>query len=151
MDLLDFYAGKTGDEGMFTYINLTQHDALASQVEAGVFEPHDELKNRVRELITFNSIDETEPVELRERAQEIAGLLLELNEQLTSAGLEPIERALIGGAPYFMPYLAVALYDADIMPYYAFTERKSTEKVVDGKTIKTSSFEHAGFVVGWVD
>ena len=51
---------------------------------------------------------------------------------------------MIGGAPYLMAELEMALGWVGIIPLYAFSVRVSSEK--DG--VKTSVFRHLGFVGG---
>lgn len=53
---------------------------------------------------------------------------------------------MIGGAPFFMRYLEVALLDQSVEPVYAFTCRETKEITVDGGLQKTSVFRHVGFV-----
>ena len=51
---------------------------------------------------------------------------------------------MIGGMPSFMPVLESVLISKGIKVGYACTERKSVDKEVDGKIIKTAVFVHAG-------
>ena len=113
-------------------INLTQHPAVPEQVESGVFEPAD--KESVKALLTFIGMPTIEVVKAR------AAALAEI------AVAEHAEAAMIGGAPYLMAPLHMALTERGIKPLYAFSERVSVEKVVDGDTVKTSVFKHVGFV-----
>ena len=54
---------------------------------------------------------------------------------------------MIGGAPYLMGALEVALKKVGIQPVYSFSERVSKEVVLeDGTTQKTSVFCHKGFI-----
>ena len=115
-------------------INLTQHVATAEQVTAGVFEPAD--KKAVQDLLTFNTAP-SKP-EMATRAEALAEL----------AKGENAEAAMIGGAPYFMAPLELALTAAGIQPLYSFTERRATETLdpATGEVKKTQVFIHAGFV-----
>lgn len=45
-----------------------------------------------------------------------------------------------------MGALERALINEGIKPLYAFSLRESVERVVDGKTVKTTVFHHLGFV-----
>lgn len=114
-------------------LNLTQHSATADQVAAGVFEPDNKLL--VQELLTFDNMPETDVV--RRRAFQLAHL----------AELESAESAMIGGAPFFMATLEVALRARGIKPLYSFTRRESAD-VPDGEggVKKTQVFRHIGFV-----
>jgi hypothetical protein len=57
---------------------------------------------------------------------------------------------MLGGAPFLMAPLHVALVEAGFVPVYAFSERVSTETIDgNGNTIKTSTFAHKGFVGGY--
>lgn len=55
-------------------------------------------------------------------------------------------KVLIGGVPFLMRPLEEALERYGLVPVYAFSKRKSQEKMEDGKVIKTQVFEHLGFV-----
>lgn len=57
------------------------------------------------------------------------------------------QAAVMGGAPYYMPYLEGALEFHGIRPIYAFTQRKVIEiPQEDGTVVKQSAFSHAGWV-----
>ncbi len=132
-------------------INLTQHTATAEQVEAGVVQ-FPELQGdclassygfrpdqfgyytSLTDLLTFESIDST--VSAWNRAVLLAIITKKLG----------YKTAMIGGAPFFMPLLEQALAQNGILPVYAFSQRESVEKVVDGQVIKTNVFKHVGFV-----
>ncbi len=45
-----------------------------------------------------------------------------------------------------MPVLQKALQMRGITVLYAFSERVSVEKIVDGVVIKTNEFKHIGFI-----
>jgi hypothetical protein len=56
-------------------------------------------------------------------------------------------KAMVGGAPYLMPYLERALKAKDISPIYAFSKRESIDQVQpDGSVRKVAVFRHAGWV-----
>ena len=67
-------------------LNLTQHEATAEQLEAGVIEPPPGVKESIKALLTFEDIPSVE--EIRERALRLA----EIAETLTRP------KAMIGGA-----------------------------------------------------
>ena len=132
-------------------INLTQHQATPEQVAAGVVD----LPPAVRELLLMELTFETLPSaeEIEDRAAFIAALALgfassRVDEDLDNAGALPQGvRAMIGGAPYLMSALEVALLDAGIQPVYAFSIRESREEQqADGSVRKVNIFRHAGFV-----
>lgn len=117
--------------GKYEVYNLTQHVATPEQVSAGVTPeaPTEELKA----LLTFQSLPTLE--EIAERAEKIADL---------AAGYPA---AMIGGAPYLMAPLEVALKKRGVEPVYAYSERRSVEKTLpDGSVQKTAVFEFKGFV-----
>lgn len=114
-------------------INLTQHRATPAQVEAGVIDSITPLAD----LLTFETLPSR--AELETRAETLATIAREARAQA----------AMIGGAPYFMSYLEVALRQRGITPLYAFSVRRSTETHnADGSVSKAQVFEHAGFVEG---
>ena len=108
---------------MNTIYNLTQHNPTADQMNAGV----GQIIDGVPELLSFD-----EPPTFSEmvaRAEKIVG------------------KAMIGGAPFFMPVLARAPYDRHYEPVYAFSRREVVETTEpDGSVKKTAVFRHAGFV-----
>jgi hypothetical protein len=112
-------------------LNLTMHKATKEQIEAGVFDLHGE---GIVNLLTFEEIPT--PDELEERATQLAKI----------AQKQKVRKAMIGGAPYLMPYLENQLCLNGIAPVYAFSKRESVEKELDGKVIKTNVFKHVGFV-----
>ena len=115
-----------------TILNLTQHSASEEQIAAGVIEPSDKAK--VKALLTFTSMPSME--EVWDRACELAAV----------ADSEGVDKVMIGGAPYLMARLERALQNYDMQAVYAYSERVSTEIVVDGVTHKAGSFRHLGFV-----
>jgi hypothetical protein len=115
-------------------LNLTQHTATAEQVAAGVVELNQEDKVLVQSLLTFEEIPSMSGI--FQRADKIARLAKKYN----------IIKAMIGGAPYLMSELEKALMAEEIVPLYSFSVRSSTEKLVDGKIIKTNVFIHVGFI-----
>jgi len=125
---------------MSRILNLTQHLATPDQIEAGVYditEPqHREILLRA---LTFETVPGDEDVV--DAAEELAGLATSLAEDGGDV--------MIGGAPFLMHSLHVALVNAFLNPVYAFSVRKSVEKTMpDGSVQKASVFQHAGFVRG---
>lgn len=107
-------------------LNLTQH---TSTPEQDCTEPGN--KSFVQELLTFEAIPNMK--EIWHRAETLALL----------AEREGATEAMIGGAPFLMPALELALLARDITPLYAFSRREVVEEV-SGK--KTAIFRHLGFV-----
>lgn len=121
-------------------VNLTQHGASAEQIKAGVFDLDSSRKDILREELTFDHLPSAR--DIRRRAEAIASLA----SICPSASGEFASHAMIGGAPYLMAPLESALRAKGIVPLYAFSVRESVEKVIDGATVKTNVFRHAGFV-----
>lgn len=121
-------------------VNLTQHGACVVQKKAGVFDLDSSRKDILREGLTFDHLPSAQ--DIRRRAEAIASLASTCSNE---AG-ELASHAMIGGAPYLMAPLESALRAKGIVPLYAFSVRESVEKVVDGATVKTNVFRHAGFV-----
>jgi hypothetical protein len=114
-------------------LNLTQHTATADQVAAGVVEPKD--KKKIQEMLTFT--EKPTAGEVLERAEALAAIARE----------EGATHAMIGGAPFLMMPLHLALYRRGIVPVYAFSVRESTEEMLpDGTVRKVQVFRHAGFI-----
>ena len=114
-------------------LNLTQHIATPEQVLAGVVEPID--KKEVQELLTFIFPPTLKQMEFR--ATRLAQIALENNCNIT----------MLGGAPYFMGSIELALVAEKIMYMYSFSERVSVETTdEDGSIVKTNVFKHTGWV-----
>ncbi len=110
-------------------LNLTQHKGSPEQIKAGLVEPPDEEKRVIQKLLTFDNPPNSH--EIWERARKIANMC-------------PAKcvAAMIGGAPFLMSCLEVALINKQIRPLYAFTKRVVTEKA----GVKTSVFKHVKFI-----
>ncbi len=118
---------------MTTILNLTQHNASPAQVEAGIVEPAD--KAVVQALLTFDELPTQELLAERARA---------LTTMVHESGHKAV---MIGGAPFFMAPLELALREADIRPLYAFSVRRSVDvHQPDGSVRKQTVFDHLGFV-----
>ena len=118
---------------MTRIINLTQHAATPDQQREGVFEP--QLKEKVKELLTFKSVPTVE--EITSRAVQLAFIAKD----------EGADAAMIGGAPYLMRALEDALIMNGIEPVYAFSVREAVEtQNPDGSVVKRMVFRHAGWV-----
>jgi len=137
-------------------INLTQHPATNEQVSAGVFDLPPGLRGDLVAMLTFDALPGAD--EVRDRAHDIAvmaSMLASGEDRAEEAGDEVAESdlgafalsAMIGGAPYLMAPLEIALREQGIEPVYAFSVRESTEQVQqDGSVRKVNTFRHAGFV-----
>ena len=134
-------------------LNLTQHTATPEQIAAGVVagEISDAQQTEVRALLTFDTLPT--PVEVRRRAErlaQIAASAFTIVDYGGDSGLcanESFKFAMIGGAPYLMAPLEVALRAHGITPVYAFSVRESVDQVQpDGSVRKVAVFRHAGFV-----
>jgi len=116
-------------------LNLTQHRATYMQVAVGVLDPPAGDKEWLRGLLTFE--EPPSQSELRRRARLIA-----LFAEATGT-----EKAMIGGAPFFMSTLETALKERGIQPLYAFSKREVLEELQpDGSVRKITVFRHLGFV-----
>jgi hypothetical protein len=138
---------------MTRILNLTQHSPTPEQIAAGVVsgEISDAQQTEVRALLTFDTLPT--PVEVRHRAErlaEIAASAFTIVDYGGDSGLcanELFKYAMIGGAPYLMAPLEVALRARGITPVYAFSVRESVDQVQpDGSVRKVAVFRHAGFV-----
>lgn len=136
-----------------TILNLTQHNATPAQITSGVVDLVGSDKDLLVELLTFNTLPTVEEIE--SRAQKIAyiasDLMLEEKNNWIEEGLDEDDfeqyYAMIGGAPFLMGPLEVALKKFDIIPVYAFSVRDSVDvKQADGSVKKTAIFNHGGFV-----
>lgn len=113
-------------------INLTQHTATPEQSAAGVVAAP--FSERLPSLLTFVGIPT--PLEIRQRAEVIASLAADTGAKC----------AMIGGAPFFMGPLEVALRAVGIRAVFAFSDRVSVEETQeDGSVRKTNVFKHIGF------
>ena len=136
-----------------TILNLTQHNATPAQITSGVVDLVGSDKDLLVELLTFNTLPTVEEIE--SRAQKIAyiasDLMLEEKANWIEEGLDEDDfeqyYAMIGGAPFLMGPLEVALKKFDITPIYAFSVRDSVDvKQADGSVKKTAVFNHGGFI-----
>src|SRR5690606_10054774 len=120
-------------------LNLTQHRSTDEQREAGVFDLHPQHQEKLRDLLTFNSLPSAEDiVDAAEIAADLAA------DVASAAGCRHV---MIGGAPFLMSPLERALKERGLIPLYAFSRRESVEETMpDGSVRKTAVFRHQGFV-----
>jgi|TARA_R110002096_G_C14279313_1_gene696456 hypothetical protein len=116
-------------------INLTQHMASKEQLALGVEDLHEDYRDKVKSLLTFADIPDSELV--RSRAERLAAIAFQI--VFERGGNE----AMIGGAPYLMGPLSACLKVLGIQALFAFSERVSQDGP-DGE--KVSVFKHRGWV-----
>ena len=118
-------------------LNFKKHAATAEQVAAGVIDLMQHDLASLKALLNFVGLPTAD--EIYERAYAIAALA----ENLFA------ETVMVGGAPFLMPVLQKALQMRGITVLYAFSERVSIEKIVNGVVVKTNEFKHIGFIEVW--
>ena len=119
-------------------LNLTQHNATADQINAGINDIPVDFQNTLKGLLTFPTQYTRDDLEYRSLQ------IHELVRDFCGTSKEVLEGVMIGGMPSFMPVLESVLISKGIKVGYACTERKSVDKEVDDKIIKTAVFVHAG-------
>ena len=119
-------------------LNLTQHNATKDQQDAGIIDMPVDFQTTLKGLLTFPT--QYTRADLEYRALQIH----ELVRDFCGTSKEVLEGVMIGGMPSFMPVLESVLISKGIKVGYACTERKSVDKEVDNKIIKTAVFVHAG-------
>ena len=120
-------------------LNLTQHNATAEQMAAGVYDLSADKIGELRKALTFDFLP-TEN-EIWERAEIIATIA---GEEKVKTGAKT---AMIGGAPYLMRALVSCLALKGITPLYSFSQRQSEESTdSNGNVVKTAVFRHVGFI-----
>ena len=122
-------------------LNLTRHPATEEQRNAGVVDVADEDQPILEDLLTFETDGKPGDVPQAGEIQAAADALARLAEQYGASA------AMIGGAPFLMHPLHVALEEEGVRPVYAFSLRVSAEeKIPTGGVRKTQDFTHLGFV-----
>ncbi len=120
-------------------LNLTQHLATSEQLAAGVVDLDEPARATLSAMLTFERIPTRE--EIAAIAEGIANLANSYAEEA------PDQQAMIGGAPWLMGALEIALLEQRIQPIYAFSVRESIEQSQpDGSIRKVNVFRHTGFV-----
>lgn len=127
-----------------TILNLTQHDATKDQIENGVVELPESIREILTEYLTFDEMpnfDFDNPDNfVNFRARAIAMLAANYFKGMPG-------KAMIGGAPFLMPILAKELRKQNIEPLLAFTKRETSERILpDGTIQKVALFKHIGFI-----
>ena len=128
------YQQNTQQVMIMAILNFTQHAATAEQVAAGVIDLMQHDQAVLKSMLNFVGLPTAD--EIYERAYAIAALA----ENMFA------ETVMVGGAPFLMPVLQKALQMRGITVLYAFSERVSIEKIVDGVVVKTNEFKHIGFI-----
>jgi hypothetical protein len=119
--------------------NLTQHKATRDQEIAGVVEPSTYDKALICKSLTFDEIPDISA--LSYRAASLAEFAYHQCKMLDCY------KVMVGGAPFFMSFLEVALVKNGLRPLHAFSKRVSEEEVQpDGSVKKVMIFKHEGFV-----
>ena len=128
-------------------LNLTQHQATPEQKAAGVVDLKPELREELKELLTFYNTPSADDIEQTcEGIYEIVKKQLEIpfdvedeDEAIRGLGIS----FMIGGAPFLMgPLSQYLIYAGTVL--FAFSKRVSEEDPETGK--KVSYFRHEGFV-----
>ena len=123
----------------YKYINLTQHDPTRTQEEEGVGHLPRHYKSVIKEKLTFDNPPSRK--EMRKRAKDIVELAKKEKQMFK------VNKAMIGGAPYFMGMLAWRLRLSGITPYYSFSVRRSNEyKDENGDIKKEVTFRHEAWI-----
>jgi hypothetical protein len=134
MEFHEYVSGLSFGEEKGPIINLTQHVATPEQIAQGVVDLPAAERNILQAELTFASFHELNSCGFSRRALNIKSLV------------KGYRYALIGGAPFFMPYLEYILSQIYpyVIPLYAFSKRVVEE--ING--IKKSVFIHEGFIKG---
>ena len=121
-------------------LNFTQHDATDEQIADGVVDFAEEHKRQISILLTFApptpSINK-----IRSRAKLAARWVRQ-----HAPDTKMFKKVMIGGAPFFMTPLGLALEKEGFVPVFAFSKRESMEEALPGGGIcKKQVFRHLGF------
>jgi len=119
-------------------LNLTQHAATSDQMMVGVVDLQGDDFATLKQNLNFVGLPSGDKV--RDAAYSIAKLA---QSHCLKNGIDAV---MLGGAPFLMAVLHVELQKRGLTVMYAFSERVSVEKEIDGKVIKTNEFKHSGFV-----
>ena len=126
-------------------LNLTQHQATAEQLAAGVIDLPEDKRAALVDALTVTTLPDRESIEAR--CDYIAELACQNGLSGDDEDDPHPKMAMIGGAPWMMRTLEQALTGRAITPLYAFSVRESTERILPNGTVqKINVFKHAGFV-----
>lgn len=128
-------------------LNLTQHVATQPQIDEGVIEPRTEVKEFIKELLSFDDIPSQKELEDRSHDLSLLAAMYDLYEcDDTDLELYP-DAVMLGGAPFFMGVLERWCMSQGLVVLYAFSQRESVDEVMpDGSVVKKAIFTHKGFV-----
>lgn len=138
-------------------INLTQHPASQEQLKAGVVDLPPEQRTKLQQLLTFDfepyRLATIASVEARCGNPAIGDDVWYAASKIVEMAVESGHKsAMIGGALFSIGPLTKLLYDANIVPAFAYSRRESVEeKMPDGSTKKTAIFKHVGFVQAHIE
>lgn len=130
---------ETEPEPRAPILNLTQHTSTPQQVEAGVVDVPDELRDKLQSALT---VGKASARHVRDRALEAAILAGEVARRADIRA----KSVMIGGHPALMAPLERALLCRGFDVCYAFSRRESRESLVNGEVLKISVFSHLGFI-----
>ena len=121
------------------FINLTQHKMTEEQTQDALQVLKNPIHNveplnEVVQLITFNELPDYRLIQ--SRASSVANIAQNMGAKY----------ALIAGAPFFMSSLEKELVKRGITFVYAYSNRVSIEREIDGKIEKTTVFKHQGWI-----
>ena len=113
-------------------LNLTKNLALPKQIELGVIEPEDKFE--IISLMTFHELPTNK--DMIARAIKLSNICIAHN----------VEKAMIGGAEFFICTLEHVLMENGIKPLHAFVRKNKKDVVVDGMVTSNWTYEHIGWV-----
>lgn len=124
-------------------VNLTQHEATADQIAAGVVDLPEGLRRKAKEYLDFS--EAPEDWELEERADRLVFIVHAFCAAL-DMDTEGVQ-VMIGGAGFLMGDLEALLIQDRLEPVYSFSKRVSLDvPQADGTVRKVSEFKHIKFV-----
>lgn len=124
---------------MNAIFNFTQHLATPEQIEAGIVNFPEFVRELFIPLLNFEELPTA--AEVSERATALVEIL---NNEFQDFIGEI--RIMIGGAPFLMEPLSMELRAHGFVPVFAFSKRESIETIENGVCKKSSVFKHAGLV-----
>lgn len=118
-------------------INMTIHSLTPYQILDGAFEPSEEVKNKIKEILLIAEIPTR--IELEKRARDFAQLCSVINTTGT--------KFLIGsGTPSIQPYITKELEKIGVDYVYSHSARECQEvHNPDGTVSKSYVFSHKGW------
>ena len=118
---------------VYKIVNLTQHSCTPEQIEEGIFDLPEGMRQRLVKALTFSP--QYTKQDLEKAAEVVVGLVKEVD----------CFKTMIGGMPSFMPILEKALVKEGAAVGYARSERVSVDQQMpDGSVRKVATFRHCG-------